>query len=153
LNKTCFRGLYRVGPNGFNVPFGHYKKPEIVNRQHLMEVHELVQGVVFESVDYLISISQIEDGDFIYIDPPYVPELKTSFVNYTVDGFGLESHKKLFLKLNELSSYWLMSNSDVELVRKSFPETRYTIDEIICKRAINCNKPNMVAKELLIRNI
>ena len=34
LNKTCFRGVFRVGPKGFNVPYGHYHNPEIINKEH-----------------------------------------------------------------------------------------------------------------------
>ena len=58
LNKTCFRGLYREGPNGFNVPYGNYNSPEILNLDHLMEIHELIQPVVFTSCSFEESISK-----------------------------------------------------------------------------------------------
>ena len=79
LNKTCFRGLYRMGPNGFNVPYGNYSQPEIINKEHLQEVHDLIQGVIFTHCDFSVPLQKcISDsgcvGDFIYLDPPYAPE-------------------------------------------------------------------------------
>ena len=59
LNKTCFRGLFRVGPNGFNVPYGHYKKPNIVEWEHLEEIHYLIQRVHFICCDFNTSLSNI----------------------------------------------------------------------------------------------
>jgi DNA adenine methylase len=89
LNKTCFRGLFRTGPNGFN--FGHYTElPEIVNRDHLAEIHELIQPVVFGCAGFAESLTTAEPGDFVYLDPPYAPETQNSFVGYTNGGFGLE---------------------------------------------------------------
>lgn len=35
LNTTCFRGIFRIGPKGFNVSYGYYKHPEIINKEHL----------------------------------------------------------------------------------------------------------------------
>ena len=63
LNRTCFNGLYRVNSKGyFNVPFGNYKNPEIINKEHLEEIHSLIQSVVFECCDFNISLKNIFPG-------------------------------------------------------------------------------------------
>jgi len=157
LNKTCFRGLYRVGPYGFNVPYGNYKNPEIINMEHLKEVHLLIHSVVFECCDFTCSLSseKINTGDFIYLDPPYVPETKNSFVEYTRDGFSLETHKNLFYKIHELTNSnirTLLSNSDVDLVREEFTKKGYFITGILCKRSIHSKKPEIKAKEVIVQN-
>jgi DNA adenine methylase len=156
LNKTCFRGVFRVGPNGFNVPFGHYKNPEIINREHLNEIHEWIQGVVFEVADFNVSLQRMQSHmDFAYLDPPYVPETATSFVGYTENGFSVERHRELFTvcdRLTDTGKKIMMSNADMEMVRTHFTENKYTIESIVCKRSIHSKNPDAKAKEVIIRN-
>ena len=152
LNKTCFRGVFRVGPNGFNVPYGHYNNPEIVNKEHLDEIHELIQGVEFECCDFTKSLASIETNDFIYLDPPYAPEKETSFVGYTENGFNMKSHEKLFALLHSINEKWMLSNADVKLVRDNFTNEKYKIESIVCKRSINSKNPDAKAKEVIIKN-
>lgn len=155
LNKTCFRGLFREGPNGFNVPFGNYKNPEIINKAHLEEIHSLIQSVVFECCDFNISLKNISQGDYVYLDPPYAPEKDTSFIKYTKKGFGLDEHKKLFSLCNDLSNdnkKFMMSNADVKLVRDNFINKQYTINTILCKRSINSKNPESKTMEVIIKN-
>ena len=153
LNKTCFRGLYREGPNGFNVPYGHYKNPSIINKDELDNISEMIKDVVFKACDFTESFKDIIEGDFVYIDPPYAPENSKSFVKYTESGFDLNCHNRLFdtiKKTNDIHVKFLLSNSNVELVKKSF-ET-FEREELIAKRAINSKNPESVTKELLIYN-
>ena len=150
LNKTCFRGVYREGPNGFNVPFGHYKNPEIINEEHLKRVSKLIRNVNFYHSSFDKSFEKVKENDFIYLDPPYAPENSKSFVGYTSNGFNLEQHKLLFSLCKKYK--FLMSNSDVDLVKESFNDSRYTITTILCKRSINSKNPEAKTNEVLIKS-
>jgi len=156
LNKTCFRGVFRVGPKGFNVPYGHYNNnPEIINKEHLDEIHELIQNVIFECSDFNTSLNNIEPNDYVYLDPPYAPETDTSFVGYTENGFNIDNHNNLFKlihKLTETNKKMMLSNADVSFVRDNFTSKKYKITSILCKRAINSKNPESKAKEVIIKN-
>lgn len=156
LNKTGFRGLFREGPNGFNVPFGNYKSPEIINREHLFVLNDLIKDVHFEHSNYSDILNKpFNNKDFIYLDPPYAPETKSSFVSYNEGGFNIEEHNKLFKLCNDLNKNdikFMMSNADVELVRKNFTSAKYNIESIECKRTINSKNPDSVTKEVIIKN-
>ncbi len=154
INKTCFRGMYREGPNGYNVPYGHYKKtPTIIIKNELDTISELIQDVEFIHSDFTNSIQKVSDGDFVYLDPPYAPETSTSFVGYVAGGFTIEQHESLFTSIKSNDNIkFLMSNAKVELVIKHFDDKKYSIEEILARRAINSKNPGSTTTEVMIYN-
>ena len=156
LNKTGFRGMYREGPNGFNVPYGLKDKkivPGIINEDEIKKISQLIQTVEFKVSDFSDSIENVSEGDYIYLDPPYAPENSTSFVGYTKDGFGLDIHKKLFEKIIAFSDkkiLFMMSNSKVKSVLEYFKA--YNCYEVLARRAINSKNPGAKTMEVLVTN-
>ncbi len=150
LNKTGFRGLFREGPNGFNVPFGHYAKPPVVGDE-LERVSTLIQNVEFRSCDFRQAFEYVRPGDFVYLDPPYAPETKTSFVGYTKKGFGMEDHTDLFRLLKESGVWFSMSNANVPFVREAFTvEEGFTTKELCARRSINSKDPGKTTSEVIV---
>jgi len=151
LNKTCFRGVYRVGPNGFNVPYGNYNNPNIIEKEHLMEISKVIQNVQFHHMDFADALQKVVENDFVYMDPPYAPENEKSFVGYNMDGFNMEQHLKLFNMCNMMKDNnirLVMSNADVILVRNNM--SRFNITSIECKRMINSKNPGAKTNEVII---
>jgi len=153
LNKTCFRGLYREGPRGFNVPYGHYKSFNIIPKQELTAISTLLKPVEFVCSDFASSMKNCIAGDFVYLDPPYAPEDSKSFVGYNKEGFDLDQHTTLFKMINEFTTSnisFVMSNSNVDMVNDSF--TTCSITTVDARRAINSKKPGSKTKEVIIQN-
>ncbi len=119
LNKTCYNGLYRVNSkNQFNVPFGNYTNPKILDKNNLLLCSNLLNesvGVV-ECSDFENILSFVKKDDFVYLDPPYFPTSETSkFTSYTPLGFNLEQHIRLAnmcSTLNEMGVKFMLSNSN-----------------------------------------
>jgi DNA adenine methylase len=152
LNKTCFRGMFREGPNGFNVPYGHYKKtPTIISKEDLDNISDLIKNVEFQHLGFQDSIKKVKEGDFIYIDPPYVPEDSNSFTEYVKEGFDLNTHKLLFSEIKKLENIkFLMSNSKVDFVINNCKE--YNCNDIITRRSIHSKNPGSKTTEVFIYN-
>ena len=146
LNKKCFRGVYREGPRGFNVPFGHYKTTNVLDDANIRAVSAAIQAVVFTCQRFEDALTHPRAGDFVYADPPYVPETLTSFVGYVAGGFT--QHELLFTTLKNLPCPFLMSNSNVPLIRDSFPAP-YTVEVLGVRRAIHSKKPESQTTETL----
>jgi len=155
LNKTCFRGVYREGPHGLNVPFEKQNQNQTVfDAAHLRQISELIQGVRFHCQGFQDSMAIAAVGDVVYLDPPYAPETATSFVGYNADGFSGEQHQALFdttHTLAEMGVKVIMSNADVPLVRKAFGAP-YLTQVISVRRAIHSKKPESKTNEVLITN-
>ncbi len=155
INKLCFRGMYREGPHGYNVPYGHYKKtPTIITKEEMNRTSELIKDVKFECCDFMDAFKNMKKNDFVYFDPPYAPETTKSFVKYLECGFDLECHEKLFnniLELNKKNVRYVLSNAKVDMVLEKFSDS--AMDELTARRAINCKNPEATTKEVMIYKV
>ena len=144
-NKVGFRGLYREGPRGFNVPYGHPKTPPaLCDPENLREVSRAFQRVEFRHEGYEKALERTRPQDFVYADPPYAPETATSFTGYLRGQFD---HEEFFKRMKALGCTWVMSNARVPLVMREFPHAR----EIEVRRAIHSKNPGARAMEVLVR--
>lgn len=156
LNRTCFNGMYRVNSKGeFNVPFGHYKNPRILDENNLINCSHLLQRTEIKQADFSEILKKVKKGDFVYFDPPYVPLSETSsFTSYTKDGFDIDMQFKLRDVCDELDFMgvkFLLSNSDTKLVNELYEN--YNIKKVFASRQINANADGRgKITEVLVRN-
>lgn len=150
LNRTCFNGLYRVNSkNQFNAHFGHYKDPKVVDYENLNALSTWLKDaeISFNHNGYKENISKAGAGDFVYLDPPYIPVTETAyFVSYTKNGFDMADQIELrdtAADIDARGGYVLLSNSDTPQIRELYKD--FHIETIRVTRAIGAGAKSRVA--------
>lgn len=158
LNRTCFNGLFRVNASGeFNVPFGNYANPNIVNEPVLRAISFYFNNseIVFNAVDYAEILKNLPDNAFVYLDPPYDPvSVTANFTGYTKDGFSRDEQIKLRKccdELNERGIKFMLSNSATDFICDQY--SKYNIEIISAKRLVgaDASKRGRI-QEVIVRN-
>jgi DNA adenine methylase len=140
LNKTCFNGLYRQNKRGaFNVPWGDNANPLVLDEPNLRLCSALLEHVRIRIGDFAQAVHDVEPGDAVYFDPPYVPLSATSnFKSYTAEGFTLQDQKRLADTCRDLTGrgiFIVESNSDTPTVHSLYED----FERIVVRMRRNIN--------------
>ena len=154
LNKTCFNGLYRVNRSGqFNTPFGKYKNPKICDIDALRLASEALRKADILCGDYILVLEHYaQPGDFVFLDPPYLPISENSdFKRYTKEQFYEDDHvelAKMISTLHERGCYVILTNSNHPLVHQLYEQ--YKIEVIQTKRHISCHGDTRKGEDVIV---
>lgn len=142
LNKTCFNGLWRVNSKGeFNVPFGRYTNPTIVDESALLAASQALAGVKLVAGNYAAlpdAAGDVGKSMVIYCDPPYDCE----FTKYAAGDFTWEDQRQL----ERVAASWkwagahvIVSNADTPRIRALYKASsaEWKTHEVMAARSIN----------------
>ena len=126
LNQTAWNGLWRVNRLGeFNVPWGARRFRGIPG-EVLHELQDALADTSIELLDFRSATAGASTGDFVYLDPPYLPVSDTSkFYFYTERRFRAPDLEALATQCQEMSAAgvnWMLSNRDTPMVRSLFKD-------------------------------
>lgn len=154
LNRTCFNGLYRVNRDGeFNVPFGRYSKLSLPSLLQLRAASKALKAAKIVEGDYLDVLGRYaKPGDFVFLDPPYLPiGLYSDFKRYTKVQFVEDDHRKLAIEVRRLAvlgCHVLLTNSNHPMVYELYEG--FNIQVLQTRRFINSKGTGRTGEDVLV---
>lgn len=126
VNQTAWNGLWRVNKWGqFNVPWGD-RAFRGISGNMLDRISDVLIGANITDEDFRVTLEKPQRGDFVYLDPPYLPISDTSkFYLYTERRFRASDLVQLAELCHAMTArgvHWIMSNRDTDMIRKLFPD-------------------------------
>ena len=155
LNRWCFNGIYRTNKLGrFNVPFGGNRVGPSVTREDLVRFSKLIRRTLLVPGDFSETLTHVEPGDFVYLDPPYSIHGVRVFNEYVLRGFGASDLQRLRLHLENLHSMqcrFLVSYADCEEGRALGQGFKIDVVEVT-RNVGGFRSRRRKAREILIHN-
>lgn len=134
LNGVSWNHLWRENSKtgAMNVPWGD-RAFKGFGEDTLAQIEESLQDADILAADFREVLGDAQAGDFVYLDPPYLPvftksevekEPTSKFNKYTAKVFNETDLRDLAALCEELTDRgvrWVMSNRDTPGVRELFP--------------------------------
>ncbi|MEV0564263.1 Dam family site-specific DNA-(adenine-N6)-methyltransferase [Dactylosporangium sp. NPDC050588] len=154
LNKTAFRGLWRVNRRGgFNAPYGAYDRP-YYRRETLLAAAAALAGVDIRLCDFEEPLREAAAGDWVFLDPPYLPEGGfADFKRYTPGQFRDTDHERLAAAMRAATGRGVlitMTNSDTDATRRIYGD--FTATTMATRRDINLRSDARASSDLILTN-
>lgn len=158
LNRLCFNGLYRTNTNGqFNVPYSGENSIKFEEELSKLTTasKKLSTARIFCGDFQKVVMENVQQGDFVYLDPPYAVQNRRIFKQYGAHTFGIDDLKRLSTLLtiiDQRQAKFLLSYAHCREALELFSE--WTIEKTYVQRNISgFAKYRRRAAELLVTNI
>lgn len=168
LNRHCFNGLSRYNKKGdFNVPYGREFKDKKTGEKYIQSAYfpeeEMMNFRMYFLTKQLVRFTSLsfedpslyedlEAGDVVYFDPPYVPASDTAnFTSYATDGFTHDQQVQLANLAESLAAKGIkviVSNHNTPVTQELYKNA--TIYPIQVTRTIAANGNSRKKAEELI---
>jgi DNA adenine methylase len=134
LNGVSWNHLWRENSRtgAMNVPWGD-RRFKGIDEAAMARIGNVLQRADIVAADFRTVLESAGEGDFVYLDPPYLPiftrpgvekEPTAKFNKYTAKTFELPDLvdlAEICADLSRRGARWVMSNRDNETIRNLFP--------------------------------
>ncbi|MFN0180524.1 MAG: DNA adenine methylase [Gemmatimonadales bacterium] len=155
LNRYCFNGLYRTNAAGkFNVPYGPPTKPLHAFEQRVREAAQHLAHATIKAQDFRVTLGEVRDRDFVYVDPPYVTDERRIFSEYLPGTFSRADLADLLAALErtaDVGATFLLSYADVHEVR-AFARSWHVRQVVTRRNVAGFSGNRRTVAEVLISN-
>jgi DNA adenine methylase len=154
LNRYSFNGVFRTNKHGhFNVPKGR-NTGSVPSEAQFYRCAFGLRNADLRAADFAECLSDVQRGDFVYLDPPYSTSVRPTYGEY---GYGSFENKDLsrlvdcLRQIDAAGAVFLMSYSMTSGIQKEISKWSY-LSIPVRRHVAGFSRFRLPVTELLVSN-